>query len=156
MKQLQHIFLIILLASLIACAPKTTIKSDNNQVNQGVVDAQVSQAIDLYNAKDFGSAAPLLEALISRPAPQSWEWQLKAADAYLQMGHLAKTRELIAPLTNKQMNPNLLELMRLVNASLLLQSFNPEEALLVLYQTPDANVHETLKHRYYQLLAEAS
>ena len=118
-------------------------------------DAQSLEALHFYDAGDYEYAAPLLEALANRPAPEGWEWQLKAADAYLQLGDLEKTQLLLASLADKQMSPDSMLLLRLVNADLMLQSFNPDKALLILHQSPDPQTQETLQYRYYQLTAEA-
>lgn len=119
------------------------------------MDAREQEAMTLYDAGDYENAAILLEILGTRLPPAGWEWQLKAADAYLQTGNLQKAGELLTPLSDKQMSPDLMLLFRLVKANLLLESFSPDEALIVLHRLPEAGTSELLQHRYYRLLAEA-
>lgn len=152
MKQPYLLVLLALLSLLTACSQPDFTKPGQPDMSG---DAQLIEALSFYAAQDFETAAPLLEALATRPAPASWEWQLKAADAYLQLGDHEKTEMLLAPLSDKQMNPDLMLLFRLVKAGLLLQTFDPEQALTILHLPPEPGIQETLQYRYYQLIAEA-
>lgn len=153
MKQPYLFLLLVLLSLLTACA--TPPLSKPGVSDYAAMSIEEREALELYKAGDFETAAPLLEALSIRPAPASWQWQLKAADAYLQIGNVELSNELLTPLADKQMSPDMMLLYRLVKSNLLLNTFNPDEALIVLYQPPAPQTDEVLQHRYYQLVSEA-
>jgi len=153
---MKHFSLTLLVVSsllLAACTPSTSTRPA--QTSSLTIDAQAEQALNLYNYEDYANAAPLLESLARRPAPEGWEWQLRAADAHLQAGNIEQSRILLEPLLDKMLSEDSMLLMRLVQADLKLQTFNPEEALTLLQNPPATAVTENLQYRYYELTAEA-
>ncbi len=153
MKQISLIFILFSALLITACSPSSSTRPASS--SSLTIDGQAEQALNLYHYEDYANAAPLLEALASRPAPEGWQWQLRAADAHLQAGNLAHARLLLEPLLNKMMPADAMMLMRLVQADLSLQTFDPENALKLLHTRPPAETEENLKFRYYRLTAEA-
>ena len=153
MKSFQLIFIFILASVFSACTPTSSTRSDKSTSYQ--YDSQGQLAIELYNNGEYANAAALFESLGIRQPPEGWEWQLWAADAYLRAGDIEKARSLLEPLQNKMLSKNGLLRLRLVNANLLLKSFNPEEALSILQTPPETPVDPTLLYQYYELTAEA-
>lgn len=153
---MKHFSLTLLMVSsllLAACTPSTSTRPA--KISSLTIDAQAEQALNLYNYEDYANAAPLLEALSSRPAPEGWEWQLRAADAHLQAGNIEQSRILLEPLLDKMLSTDSMLLMRLVQADLMLQTFNPDKALTLLHSPPATETTENLQYRYYELTAEA-
>ena len=153
---MKHFSLTLLLLSsllLAACTPSPSTRPA--KTSSLTIDAQAEQALNLYQYEDYANAAPLLEALASRPAPEGWQWQLRAADAHLQAGNIEQARILLEPLLDKMMPADAMLLMRLVQADLMLQTFNPEDALKLLHNPPTAEATDNLRYRYYELTAEA-
>ncbi|NNJ90542.1 MAG: ABC transporter substrate-binding protein [Gammaproteobacteria bacterium] len=147
--------ILLLLSSLLLAACTSSTSTRLAKTSSLTIDAQAEQALNLYNYEDYANAAPLLEALASRPSPEGWEWQLRAADAHLQAGNIEQSRILLEPLLDKMMPADAMLLMRLVQADLMLQTFNPEDALKLLHNPPAAATTDNLQYRYYELTAEA-
>lgn len=154
MKQLFLAASIALLPLLSGCNDPM-VKNEPAKSETIYSDPEIEMAMQLYNSGDFANAAPLLEALGLRPAPEGWEYQLRAADAYLKIQDRERANILLEPLMNSMLSADNLLLSRLIKAEMMLQDFNPEEALVLLQQEPEPGTHETLQHRYYQLAAEA-
>jgi len=153
---MKHFSLTLLMVSSLLLAACTTSTSTRPAKTSSLtIDAQAEQALNLYHYEDYANAAPLLESLASRPAPEGWEWQLRAADAHLQAGNIEQSRILLEPLLNKMLSADSMLLMRLVQADLMLQTFNPEQALALLQNSPPTAVTENLQYRFYELTAEA-
>ncbi len=154
MKYFSLIFVVFSALLVAACTPGSSTRP--SKASSLTIDAQAEQALNLYNYEDYANAAPLLESLARRrPAPEGWQWQLKAADAHLQAGNMEQAKVLLEPLLDKMMPPDAMLLMRLVQADLLLQAVNPEEALKLLQSPPPATAEKNLQYRYYELNAEA-
>ena len=153
---MKHFSLTLLMVSSLLLAACTTSTSTRPAKTSSLtIDAQAEQALNLYHYEDYANAAPLLESLASRPAPEGWEWQLRAADAHLQAGNIEQSRILLEPLLDKMLSADSMLLMRLVQADLMLQTFNPEQALALLQNPPPTAVTENLQYRFYELTAEA-
>ena len=153
---MKHFSLTLLMVSSLLLAACTTSTSTRPAKTSSLtIDAQAEQALNLYHYEDYANAAPLLESLASRPAPEGWEWQLRAADAHLQAGNIEQSRILLEPLLDKMLSADSMLLMRLVQADLMLQTFNPEQALALLQNSPPTAVTENLQYRFYELTAEA-